>query len=112
MPADRPVTLPAAYVFSGQYTLTGLGSDTNPELSLLLVDVPQKVCQMVNVVLGLGPSIPVGDPLTVVAPFTGNNYGAVSGTPIILAVSGIHALCYQESSGLGRYIYVNAIRAR
>jgi hypothetical protein len=100
-----------AYVFTGQYTVTGAGSDLNPELSMLLVDVPRQVCQMVNVVLGLGTTIPTGDPLTSV-PFTGTNYIAAGGTDAItLSLSG-RAECYQESGGAGRYIYINVIRAR
>ena len=98
-----------AYVFSGQYTVTGVGSDANPELTMLLVDVPQQVCQMVNTVLGLGSAIPTGTALTTVAPFNGTNYGAA--TAITLA-GGQRALCYQEATGAGRYIYVNVIRAR
>ena len=98
-----------AYVFSGQYTVTGLGSDSNPELTMLLVDVPQLVCQMVNTVLGLGTTIPTGGALTVVTPFDGQTYGAA--TAITLA-GGQHALCYKEATGAGRYIYVNVIRAR
>jgi hypothetical protein len=97
-----------AYVFSGQYTLTGVGTGTNPDLTMLLVDVPEEVCQMVNVVLGLGASIPTGGALTPV-PFTGTNYG---GANAITLVTSSHALCYQEASGAGRYIYMNVIRAR
>ena len=96
-----------AYVFSGQYTLSGVGP--NPALSMLLVGVPQQVCQMINVNMGLGTTIPTGGTLTTLTPFNGTNYGAA--TAITLATSS-HALCYKESSGAGRYIYVNVIRAR
>ena len=96
-----------AYVFSGQYTLTGVGA--NPVLAMLLVNVPRQVCQMINSVMGLGSTIPTGGALATVAPFDGTNYGAA--TAITLATAN-RALCYQESSGAGRYIYVNVIRAR
>ncbi len=99
-----------AYVFSGQYTMTGAESDSNPELALLLVNVSQPVCQMINVVLGLGSTIPTGSPLTVVTPFNGTNYGAA--TAVTLAANSSRALCYQETGAGGRYIYVNVIRAR
>jgi len=98
-----------SYVFSGQYTLTGVGTGTNPDLSMLLVNVPQSVCQMINYLMGLGTTIPTGTALTTVTPFNGTNYGAA--TAVTLTTSS-HAICYQESSGAQRYIYVNVIRAR
>jgi hypothetical protein len=108
-PSSQACNSTCAYVFSGQYTFTGVGSGTNPELAMLLVDIPKEVCQMVNVVLGLGTTIPTGGALTTVTPFNGTNYGAA--TAVSLTTSS-YALCYQESSGAGRYIYVNIIRAR
>jgi hypothetical protein len=77
---------------------------------MILVNIPQKVCQMVDTLLGLGSSIPTGTALTTVAPFDGTNYGAA--TAITLSSYAPHAVCYQESSGAARYIYVNIIRAR
>jgi hypothetical protein len=97
------------YAFSGQYTMTGLGDNAKPELVMLLVDIPQTVCKMINNVLGQGSTIPTGTALTTLAPFDGTNYGAA--TAITLA-GGYHALCYKESTGAGRYIYVNVVRRR
>lgn len=98
-----------AYAFTGQYTVTGLGDDAKPELSMILVNVPKKVCEMINVVAGLGSSIPTGGELATVAPFNGTNYGAA---PAVTLAGGNRTFCYQESAGAGRYIYVNVLRAR
>jgi hypothetical protein len=98
-----------AYVFSGQYTFTGVGSGANPELSMLLVDIPQTLCQAINIISGLGSTIPTGGALSSAVAFTGSNYGAA---PAISLATSARALCYQESSGSHRYIYVNVIRAR
>jgi hypothetical protein len=97
-----------SYVFSGQYTFTGVGSAA-PELAMVLVDVKQQVCQMVNALMDLGSTIPTGGALTVVTPFDGTNYGAA--TAVVLTTSA-RAICYRESTGAQRYIYVNIIRAR
>ena len=97
-----------AYVFSGQYTLTGVGSGSNPDLVMLLVNIPQNTCKAINVILGNGTTIPTGAALTTTTAFNGTNYGT---NPVSLTTS-YHSLCYQESTGAVRYIYVNVIRAR
>lgn len=96
-----------SYVFTGQYTFTGIGA--NPELSMILVDIPQTVCQAINIISGLGATIPMGGALISAVAFTGSNYGA---SPAISLATSAHALCYQENIAPNRYIYVNVIRAR
>ncbi|MBU6475529.1 MAG: hypothetical protein KGL10_08260 [Alphaproteobacteria bacterium] len=100
-----------SYVFTGQITMTGAGSDTNPELSMILVDVPEEVCAQINSVLGYGTAIPTGGALATVTPFNGTNYGAATAVTLSPG-AGVRELCYQESGGAGRYIYVNVVRAR
>lgn len=103
-----------AYTFTGQILVTGVGSGTNYDLSMILASVPLQVCQMINVVLGLGTPAstpPSGGALTVTA-FNGTNYGTSGVTLAGAGITGNHAFCYQESSGSDRYIYVNVIRAR
>ncbi len=100
-----------SYVFTGQITVTGAGSDTNPELSMILVDIPEEVCAQINSVLGYGTAIPSGGALSTVTPFDGTNYGAATAVTLSPG-TGVRELCYQESSGAGRYIYVNVVRAR
>jgi hypothetical protein len=109
LPPPEACVATCSYTFTGQYTMTDAGT-SSPELAMLLINIPQKVCQMLNVVLGLGTTIPTGDPLTTVAAFDGTNYGAA--TAITLASYSPRAVCYQESGGAARYIYVNIIRAR
>lgn len=108
-PPPQACNSTCAFVFSGQYTLSGVGSGSKPDLVMLLVDIPQSVCQEVNDTVGLGTTIPTGGALMTVAPFNGTNYGAA--TAVTLTTSS-HALCYQEATGAHRYIYVNVIRAR
>jgi len=108
-----------SYVFSGQYTFTGAGySGTNAELAMVLAHVPLQVCQMVNVIVGLSGATTTSSPPvygaltdTPVAFNNTSNYGTLSGDAINISTSS-HALCYQEGSGAGPYIYVNAVRAR
>lgn len=99
-----------AYAFTGQITVTGAGDDAAPELSMILVDIPEKVCGMINRIADVGDTIPSGDPLTTVTAFNGTNYGAA--TAVTLDAGGHRALCYHESGGDGRYIYVNVVHAR
>lgn len=98
-----------AYIFTGQITVTGVGDDAKPELSMILVNIPQKLCEMINNTEGLGTAIPAGDELATIAPFDGTNYGA---TTAVTLAGGHRSFCYQESTGASRYIYVNVVRAR
>ena len=98
-----------SYVFTGQYTFTGVGGGVNPELSMVLVNIPETVCQQINIIAGVGSTIPTGGALTSAVAFTGSNYGAA---PAIALATAARALCYQESVAPSRYIYVNVIRAR
>jgi hypothetical protein len=102
-----------AYTFTGQILVTGVGSGTNYDLSMILASVPLQVCQMINVVLGLGTpaSTPPTDAALATIPFNGTNYGTSGITLAGAGITGNHAFCYQEASG-GPYIYVNVIRSR
>lgn len=109
---------PCSYEFTGQYTVTGVGSDGASELSMLVVDIDPLVCQAMNNTLGLGwSSIPMGGALTLTR-FNGTNYGDAGGAnPITLTgganeFAGKRAFCYQESGGAKRYIYLHVLRAR
>lgn len=110
-PPTQACNSTCAYTFTGQITVTGVGSGTQPDLSMVLVDVPQAVCQAIDVISGIGQTIPTGAALTTVTAFDGSTYGAA--TAVTLTTNPVtHAFCYQESTGGKRYIYVNVIRAR
>jgi hypothetical protein len=102
-----------AYEFSGQYTVSGLGS-ASPELAMLVIDIPKAVCDKINTVLNFSwASAPTGGALTL-ARFDGTNYGTsgVTLTGGSNELVGQRAFCYRESGGAQRYIYVHVIRSR
>jgi hypothetical protein len=104
-----------AYEFSGQYTVTGVGDDANPELVMLVPDIKQGTCEQLNSVLGLGwSSIPTGGALTLTR-FDGTAYGGGNAVTLTGAANifvGKRAFCYKEATGAGRYIFLEVIRAR
>jgi hypothetical protein len=103
-----------AYEFSGQYTVTGVGSNSRPELAMLLINVTKDFCEKANQVLNLGwSSVPAGGTLTLTR-FNGTNYGV---NPVTLTGGanefvGKRAFCYRESGGGQRYIYLHVLRGR
>lgn len=112
-PPGTCVTSTCAYEFSGQYKITGVGTATLAEVALVLEDVQEEVCKLLNSVAKSGlSSIPTGGALALTR-FNGSNYADSLGD-ITLAggMTGKKAFCYKESSGGGRYIYVHVIRAR
>ncbi len=107
-----------SYEFSGQYTVTGVGSDSKSELVMLVVDIPQNICEKANSLLSLGwAGVPAGGALTLTR-FNGTNYGDLGGANPITLTGGANefvgkrAFCYRESAGAQRYIYLHVIRAR
>ncbi|MBI3440548.1 MAG: hypothetical protein HY052_01885 [Proteobacteria bacterium] len=104
-----------AYEFSGQYTLTGIGTDS-PELVMLVIDVNPAVCQKINDLLEMGWStIPTGGALTALARFNGSTYGGAAAITLTGGANefvGKNAFCYAESGGAGRNIYLQVLRAR
>jgi len=104
-----------AYEFTGQYTVTGLGTSA-PELAMLVVDVAPLVCQKANDILGTRwATIPTGGVLTTLARFDGGAYGAATAITLTGASNefvGKAAFCYRESGAPSRYIYLHVIRVR
>ncbi|MFH1158860.1 MAG: hypothetical protein V1721_08320 [Pseudomonadota bacterium] len=104
-----------AYEFSGQYTVTGVGTNGNPELVMLVIDVTLAVCEKANDLLNTGWStIPAGGDLTLTR-FSGSNYGGGSAITLTGGSSEFvnkKAFCYRETGGTQRYIYLHVVRAR
>lgn len=113
-PADACLSA-CAYEFTGQYTVTGVGSNARPELAMIVIDIPQDVCQKANAILGHGwATVPTGGALTLVR-FSGSNYGGGSAVTLTGGGNefvGKRAFCYRESTGGERYIYLQTIRGR
>jgi hypothetical protein len=114
-PPPQACSSACSYTFTGQIIVTGVGSGSNYDLSMVLASVPLQVCQMINVILGLGTptSTPPSGGAFTATTFNGTNYGA-SGITLFASnasFAGSRAFCYEES-GTGPYDYVNVIRAR
>ncbi|MCK4946318.1 MAG: hypothetical protein KAS59_08665 [Alphaproteobacteria bacterium] len=114
-PAPDTCISSCAYEFSGQYTVTGVGIDSNPELVMLVINITQAVCEKTNDLLNTGWStIPTGGDLTLTR-FSGSNYG---GANAITLTGGANefvnkkTFCYQETGGAQRYIYLQVVRKR
>lgn len=113
-PPAACVTSICAYEFVAQYNIAGVGTAALAEVTMVLVDVQEDVCKLLNSVAKSGLSaIPTGGALTLTR-FNGTTYYDSGPSSIALAggFSGKKAFCYKESSGAGRYIYVHVIRAR
>ena len=104
-----------AYEFSGQYTVTGVGSNSKPELVMLVIDIKQTVCEKVNNLLNTGWSTtPAGADLTLTR-FSGSNYGGANAITLTGGASEFvnkKAFCYRETGGSQRYIYLHVVRTR
>lgn len=104
-----------AYEFTGQYTVTDIGSSA-PELSMLVIDVKKAVCEKINTILNPSwTSIPTEDTLATFAPFDGSTYGAATAITMTGASNefvGKKNFCYQESGGAERYIFLHVLRVR
>ena len=104
-----------SYEFSGQYTVTGVGSNANPEIVMLVINVSQTVCEAANSLLDMGwSSVPAGGALTLTR-FDGTAYGGTDAVTLTGAGNvfvGKRAFCYRESASGLRYIYLQVIRSR
>jgi hypothetical protein len=109
--ACLPVS-PCLYNYTGQVTVTGIGSDSSPDLAMVVFKVDPNVCQQVNLLSSNGLTSP---PVTTAFPaltyFVGA-YGGVNALTLAGAVSGLKAFCYQEATGAQRYVLVYVLRAR
>ncbi len=114
-PSNACVSSSCAYEFSGQYTVTGVKNNSNPELVMLVIDIKQAVCEKINNLLNTGwASIPTDGDLTLTR-FSGSNYGGANAVTLTGGANEFvnkRTFCYRESGGSQRYIYLNVVRAR
>ncbi len=112
-PPDSACESACAYEFSGQFTISDVGT-SEAELAMVVIDVDATVCKQINKTQNTGwASIPTEDAVTLNR-FAGTNYGASAANPIAIggAMAGLQSFCYQESSGAERYIFLHVLRAR
>ena len=114
-PLNACVSSSCAYEFSGQYTVTSVKNDSNPELVMLVIDVTQAVCEKINSILNTGwATVPTGGDL-ILTRFSGSNYGGANAITLTGGANEFvnkRAFCYREFGGTQRYIYLNVVRAR
>jgi hypothetical protein len=100
---------PCVYDFTGQITVTGVG--TTYGIAMIVLNVDPTVCAQINSNQKTGlATIPTNTQIVTQTRFNGANYGT-NGITLIAPLAGLRSFCYLESPG-ARYIFVHVVRAR
>ncbi len=107
LPPPAGCSTACAYEFTGQISITGVGS--NPALAMVVRNVDPEVCQQINSIMATGwASIPAGDALALTR-FAGA-YGGGSAITLAGVMTGKQTFCYQDAGDV--YILVQTLRSR